>query len=304
MRCKFCSSTDITFHGNRRNSTSWKQRYYCKTCKRRFTPDIEPEEHEQKQGVRILVLDIETAPMSVFTFNLRTDYIPASNVITPTFMLSWAASWLEIDGVMGDVVTSKEARNQNDSRIVRSIHSLISQADIVISYNGDKFDIPGLNTRFLVNGLQPPSEFRSLDPYKTYKYQFRFDSNKLDYTNRMLGLEQKTPTDFQLWIDCYHGDIDALQEMFDYNKKDVVILKSNYKKLRPWMKRHPNLGVYFDHDGEMCRVCGSTNVREVLDKWHYTNVGKYPLYRCSDCGAESVGRTSELSKEKRKGLIK
>lgn len=303
MICPYCSSENTTRKGHRRNLTAWKQRYLCKNCNRIFTPDVK-EEHEQHNTPRILFVDIETAPMAVFTFSLRTDYIPADNVITPTFILCWAAKWMDINGTMGGVVTSKEARNQDDKRICKDIHALISQADLVVWYNGDKFDALELNARFLVHGLEPPAEFRSIDPYKSYKYQFRFDSNKMDFINRILGLEPKIETTFQLWKDCYYGDETALKYMFDYNKHDVIILESNYKKLRPWMKNHPNMGVYTEFEGNSCRICGSTSVREILDKYHYTNVGKYPLYRCNDCGAESVGRKSELSKEKRAGLIK
>lgn len=30
---------------------------------------------------------------------------------------------------------------------------LVNQADIVVTHNGDKFDLPKINSRFIVNGL-------------------------------------------------------------------------------------------------------------------------------------------------------
>jgi DNA polymerase III epsilon subunit-like protein/predicted RNA-binding Zn-ribbon protein involved in translation (DUF1610 family) len=205
---------------------------------------------------------------------------------------------------MGGVLTSEEALNHDDSSICKSIHRLLCETDLAVAYNGDRFDFQKLNYRFIVNNLTPPSFYRSIDPIRSLRRQFGFDSNKLDHVNSELGLEKKTETNFDLWMDCVYGNQAALNKLHKYNKNDVEILEKNYLRLRPWMKIHPNVGVYFDWEGEMCRICGSKNVREVLDKWAYTTVGKYALYTCPDCGAESMGRHNELEKDKRKGLIK
>lgn len=304
MNCPKCNSINVTLFGLRRTLTTKKQTYKCKDCSYRFTPQTEKLEHEVKTGPRILILDIETAPMLVFTFNLKTDYISPDSIVTPTFMLCWAAKWAGDSNIMGDVISSKEAKNQDDARICKSIYALLCKADLVVAFNGDKFDFKKLNYRFIANGFFPPTEYRTIDPIISLRSQFGFDSNRLDYTNAILGLDRKIGTDFQLWKDCYYGDVDALNKMLIYNKQDVDILEKHYLKLRPWMKRHPNLGIYFEHEGEICRICGSTQVREVLDKYHYTNLGKYSIYKCTECGAESTGRTSELTKEKRQSLIK
>lgn len=306
MNCTYCGSTRTVKNGNRRLLNTWKQRFLCRECNRIFTPQQETvmDEKYVKEGPKILILDIETAPMTVFAFQLKTDYISPDNIITPTYVICWAAKWIGDSHIMGDVVTSKEAKNQDDKRVCESIHTLLSQADLVVAFNGDRFDFKKLNYRFIVNDMYPPSEYRTIDPIVSLRSQFGFDSNRLDHTNAMFGLETKLHTDFNLWKKCFSGDNIALNTMLVYNKQDVNILEQHYMRIRPWMKRHPNLGIYFEWEGEMCRICGSKNVREVLDKFHYTNLGKYSLYHCTDCGAESQGRSNELEKDKRKSLIK
>lgn len=305
LNCPKCNSEKTIRHGSRRLLNTWRQTYQCKECGKRFTPQPEEKlEHIERVGPKILFLDVETAPMLGFFWQLKTDYISPDNIVTPTFILCWSAKWFGDEHVMGDVVTSREAIHQDDKRICKGIYTILCEADLVVAFNGDWFDFKKLNYRFIVNGFTPPSEYRTIDPIVSLRSQFGFDSNRLDYTNLLFGIERKTETNFKLWKDCYFGDVDALDTMLQYNKNDVEILEANYLRIRPWMRRHPNLGVYYEHEGEICRICGGTQLREVLDKYHYTNVGKYSLYRCQECGAESVGRHSELSKEKRDSLVK
>lgn len=302
--CPKCGADGIKA-GFRRLVIGWKQRYKCSKCSHRFVVEQPiPEDKRTVLGPKILFLDIETAPMTVYTFQLKTDYISPDNIITPTFIICWAAKWFEEEQVFSGVISSKEIKTHDDKRICVSIHELLNKADLVVAYNGDRFDFPKLNYRFIIHGLLPPSHYRTIDPLKSMRSQFRFDSNKLDFVNGELGIERKLHTDFQLWKDCMAGDVDALARMQDYNKNDVVILEQNYLKIRPWMRSHPNMGTYYDWEGEICKVCGSKNVREVLDKYQFTAVSKFSLYRCNDCGAESRGRNNELTKEKRKGLLR
>lgn len=307
MQCPYCNSTDVSKFGWRRLVHDYKQRYGCKSCGRKFTPEVDirdEREDDSAHGPKILILDIETAPMTVYSWSLKTNYINPDGIISPTFMLCWAAKWMGDKHVMSGVLTSKEAKNKDDSNICKSIHKLLSEADLAIAYNGDRFDFRKLNYRFIINNLPPPLNYRTIDPIIVLRRQFGFDSNKLSHINKQLHITNKTETNFQLWKDCMDGDTDALFNLVEYNKNDVNALEQNYLKIRPWMKLHPNLGVYFEYEGEVCRICGSTNVKEVLDKYSYTTVGKYSMYKCSDCEAISTGRSSELSKEKRRGLIK
>jgi DNA polymerase elongation subunit (family B) len=236
---------------------------------------------------RILLFDIETAPMEVYVWGLYKQRIPHTNIIKDEngrekswFVLSWAAKWLFDTRVQSDTVTPDEAVNRDDSRILKSIWTLLDQADIVIAHNGDRFDIRKLNARFIDNEMNPPSPYRSIDTLKVARKEFAFVSYKQDFLTKHFKLPQKLDTEFQLWIDCIHGDDSALKRMARYNRHDVMGLEAVYLKLRPFMKNHPNLGILMDAD--VCPNCGCSHMEET-DSVYLTSAGKYPVFRCSGC---------------------
>ena len=98
------------------------------------------------------------------------------------------------------------------------------------------------------------------------------------------------------------GDDDALQYMQTYNKGDVELLEKIYLKLRPWIKNHPNIGLYIESMEEVCPNCGNENLTWVEDKFYYTQTSKFPLFLCT-CGAYGRSRKSIVSKEVKKSLI-
>ena len=237
---------------------------------------------------KILIFDIETAPMQAFVWKRFKENISLDQTISESFMLCWSAKWLYEEEVMGDCLTDVEAITENDQRIVKSLYDLINQADIIVAYNGRNFDIPYMNQRFLVYGFPPYVPTHIVDPYETAKSVFRFSSNKMDNIATQLGLQNKLSTDFNLWKGCMMGDKKCLNNMLTYNKQDVVVLEEIYCKMLPWIKNHPNISNYFD-DKNRCTKCGSQQI-EKLNRVFYTPSGQYELYRCKDCGTIFRGK--------------
>lgn len=254
-----------------------------------------------KKLPKILIIDIETAPMKAYVWQLWKQDIYIDQIISDWFILSWSAKWLFSDSVMSERLTGDEARSENDERIIRKLWNVLDEADILVAHNGNAFDIPKINTRFLKNGLGPTSYYQQIDTCSIAKKQFGFSSNKLDFLARQFGIGAKHDTDFSLWVSCVNGDDEALRYMETYNRQDVVLLEEVYLKLRPWVKYHPNLALYMDSDNEVCPNCGSEDVRQD-GKFYYTPTGKYPTYVCK-CGARSRGRKTVYNKEKGKNLI-
>jgi DNA polymerase elongation subunit (family B) len=176
--------------------------------------------------------------------------------------------------------------------MLRSIYYLLDEADAVVHYNGTKFDIPTLNQEFISVGLTPPSSYKQIDLLRTTRGQFRFPSNKLDYVSRVLGLGQKLEhKGHDLWIGCMEGNQECWATMEKYNIQDVVLLEKLYNKLRPWIKNHPNVGLYAEVETAMCPVCGGSHLTK-RGKAH-TALGTYTRFRCNDCGKWSRSRKSE-----------
>lgn len=235
---------------------------------------------------KILIFDIETAPLTahVWQNNVYNANIRYDQVITDWFMLSWSAKWLNDSKVMGEVLTSKEAKDRDDKRITNILWQLFNEADIVVAHNAFKFDVPNVSTRFLVHKMKPPKPYRVFDTLKVARKQFGFTHNNLDALACALGLENKLETEFALWKRCVTGDSGALGYMLDYNKQDVLLLEEVYLIIRGWTNSHPNINKYQD-TVKCCSHCGSENI--VSNGHYYTQANRYESFQCRDCGGFS-----------------
>lgn len=244
--------------------------------------------------LKILLVDIETAPKRAYVWGLWKQNIAPSQLISDWFMLTWSAKWYHDDTVYGERLSASEVMEEYDGRILQTLHTMMDEADVVIGHNGDKFDIPSINTRFVLNGYQPPSPYRTVDTLKVAKKHFNFSSNRLDYLGEMLGVGRKIDTGgFSLWERCLKGEVEALEDMLTYNKQDVILLQDVYDKLLPYCSVHPSHGATQSHHS--CPKCGSESVQK--RGYSYTNTSRYQRYQCTDCGSWSRGRANLRDKE-------
>jgi len=261
-----------------------------------------PLEKPSSSPVRILLLDIETAPIIASVWSLWKQNINPVQVESDWFCLTWSAKWLFDTKISSDKLTPEEVDNEDDGRIMKEIWELVNEADIVITHNGDRFDIPRLNTRFLTHQFPPPSPYQSIDTLKAVKRSFAFSSNKLDYINEKLHLNGKMAHQgFELWRSCLKGDTAALRKMEEYNRNDVSILEELYLEIRPWIKGHPNVGIYLDTSESVCPICGSDKITKGEHRY-YTSVSVFETFRCDECTAVGRFRSTIVSLEKRKKL--
>jgi len=254
---------------------------------------------------KILVFDVETAPLEAFIWQLKNDYIsPTLLTRANWFMLSWSAKWLFDPEIINDVVTPEEAIKEDDSRILASIWELIDEADIVISHNGKQFDHKILNMRWLMNQMLPPSPYKVIDTLQIARSTFKFPSYTLNYLLERLGLGTKLKHEgMGMWKKCIVGDEEALKNMSLYNDRDVFALEDLYLILRPWIKSHPNIGVFVESEKPVCRTCGSHHVSDMPGQVYTTNVSQYDLLRCDECGSISRKRQNKLPLKVRKALL-
>lgn len=256
------------------------------------------------KGPRILVADIETAPLLGFVWGLWENNVALNQISTDWHLLSWSAKWL---GEAPSKAMYQDQRNvsdiTNDKKLLQGIWNLLDEADIVIWQNGKSFDHRKLNARFIHNGMQPPSSYRQIDTKVLAQKHFAFTSHKLEYMTDKLckkykKLKHKKFPGFEMWSECLKGNKAAWKEMEKYNKHDVLALEELYFILAPW-----GTGINFDayHEAEenVCQ-CGSKKFKE--NGHYYTNTAKVSRYRCIKCGHELKSRTNLLSKEKRKSL--
>jgi DNA polymerase elongation subunit (family B) len=226
---------------------------------------------------RILLLDIETAPNRAYVWGLWDQNISHEHLEESSYVLCWSAKWLD------DKTVRFKSRQRSEAKaMLAPVHSLLSEADAVVHYNGLKFDIPVLQKEFLKHGFQPPAPFKQIDLMLAVKRAFRFESNKLDYVAGALGLGSKVRhSGFDMWVKCMNGDAAAWREMETYNRGDVVLLEKLYRRLLPWLEKHPNMST-LGGGGECCPKCGSKNVHKRGTALAVTR--KYTRYQCQACG--------------------
>lgn len=256
---------------------------------------------------KVLVFDIETSPVLARVWGLWQQNVGLNQIKEDWFVMSYAAKWLGVDGVMYEDlrgVIDDTTKGHRDHSILSGIWNLLNDADIVVTQNGKKFDVKKLNARFVINGFQPPSAFKHIDTLVIAKRIFGFTSNKLEYMTDKLCTKYKKLkhgnfAGFELWKECLADNPEAWAEMEKYNKYDVLSLEELYEKLSAWDDRHPNFNLYTDAEGHTCR-CGCTEFTR--NGYAYTQVSKFQKYRCKNCGAETRGRINVFAKEEREGL--
>jgi DNA polymerase elongation subunit (family B)/predicted RNA-binding Zn-ribbon protein involved in translation (DUF1610 family) len=247
--------------------------------------------------MKILQIDIETAPNQVYTWGLFKQDIALNQIVAPGYTLCFAAKWL---GQKEIIFESEEGGNFD--RMIQRAWDLLNEADAVIHYNGKKFDIPTLNKEFMLAGLPPPDPYHQIDLYRTIKSRTKFASNKLDFVCQQLGLGGKVHhKGMQLWNDCMNNDPKAWATMRRYNMEDVRLLERLYKKVLPWISNHPNRGLYVDTTKPVCPNCGSTHL--VKKGIETTATQQYQRYRCKKCETPLRGRLSIVPKDKKAAIL-
>lgn len=225
--------------------------------------------------MKILLLDIETVPNVGYMWKLWDESIGPKQLIESHRVVCWAAKWYG----KNEMIFKSEYKDGRKN-MLKAMHKLMSEADMVVHYYGSKFDVPMLNAEFVREGFAPPAPYKQVDLKQVVSNNFKFPSSKLEYVAKALGLGEKISTTFELWLGVLENDKASWQKMELYNKQDTRLLERLYNKLMPWIKNHPNHGAY-QEDKEVCPNCGSKHVHK-----RGTVVARllsYTRYQCQSC---------------------
>lgn len=247
--------------------------------------------------IKILEIDIETAPNTAHVWGLFNQNIGINQIQQTGRVMCWAAKWYGRKGVE----FMSEYHDCPDSMIDRA-HGLLDEADAVMSYNGKRFDMPTLNREFLKRGMTPPSPYHHIDLLEVMRSSFKFSSNKLDHVLQELGLGSKVKHEgHELWTKCMAGDPKAWAHMKKYNIGDVTKMEKLYELLRPWIKTHPNHAMWSEDERPVCTNCGSRHLQARGKQRTRTQL--YTRYHCQSCGTWMRTRTTEAPLEKRRATL-
>ncbi len=254
---------------------------------------------------RILILDIETSLMEITIrqFGLAgKDYQSFEDITQDWWIHCVGYKWLG-EKKVGVISTHDDKKrfakdHTDDYNVCKKMHELMSEADLIIGHNVDKFDNKKLKFRFIKNGLEPLLLPPTVDTLKVAKREFKGTSNRLDYwaqtlaeTEKEKELMRKLKNPSGLWDRCFEGSFKDTKLMAKYCKRDIDITEFVYNKLKPWMTNHPNMlkvtGQFNRKEDLKCGTCGSTNL--IKNGFRRTRTGKFQRHMCDDCGSSTRG---------------
>lgn len=246
---------------------------------------------------KIYLFDLETSPIVAYLWSKWTNGVSDKSIIRDWQIISWSGKWLFEDKVESMACTGKEMIANDDKRIVTELWKRFEEADIIIAHNVDKFDKKKANARFFVHGLLPPSPYQTIDTLKQSRNNFAFTSHRLDWiAKEVLGIRGKNDAPYELWKEAMVGNEKAIKQMREYCDQDVRVLEDVYLALRPWIKPHPNVGLWNVGEEKVCTACGSENLK-LLETPYRTYVNTYDAHRCGDCGHISRVRSATSIKD-------
>ena len=234
---------------------------------------------------KILVIDIETKPAIAYVWRMYDEVVNVAQLIEAGGMICFGAQWL------GErKVHFYSEWTHTRKQMVKAAHRMLSQADAVITYNGDKFDIPKLNGEFLLEDLPPPPPPTSIDLYKTIR-KLGLLSSKLEYVGERMGIGEKVKHEgFRLWRSVMEGDERAMRRMQKYCIQDVRLTGELYQRIKPYIRNHPHVG-----NSEVpgtCGACGSDHLQSRGTR--RTKYFKIQRLQCQACGAWQDGKRSKI----------
>ena len=233
---------------------------------------------------KILYFDLEWKPAKAYVWKMWDENISPDQLLDPGGMLCFSANW------SGDknYIFYSEWEHGHET-MVRALHALMSDADAVVTYNGDKYDIPKANGEFLLLGLPPAPPVTSIDLLKAVK-KMGFVMNRLAYIAPFLKVGAKVKHEgFRLWADVMNGDEKAQERMKKYCLEDTKILVALYEKIKPYIRNHPHLS---NIKASECGACGSTHVHS--RGFRRTKAFRIQRLQCQSCGAWSDGTRQKV----------
>jgi DNA polymerase elongation subunit (family B) len=234
---------------------------------------------------KTLIFDIEVSPDIIASYGLREQYHSHKNILQDWYMICFAWKWLGGKNILSSSILDDLAafrKNPSDDLVVvKRLHEVLQDADVIVGHNCDRFDWKKFQTRAAFHGLKPISKPAVVDTLKTAKKHFAFTSNSMAYISKYLGTEEKKTHSPDMWMKILRGDKSAIKECVDYCKGDIQATEDLYLKLRPYMDDHPNHNLFRNKDIECCPKCGSLEFTSNGSTLRAT--GRYKKYICSKC---------------------
>ena len=223
----------------------------------------------ESRDAKVLIYDIETSYNIVKSWRIGYNLnINHSDILEERKIICISYKWLG-DNQIYNLTWDK---NQCDKFMLEQFIEVLNEADLIVSHNGDNFDLPWIKTRAIHHGLSMLVNYKQFDTLKVAKRRFNFNSNKLDYISEFLGFGNKIKTEMSLWDDIILRRCPvAMDKMIKYCDMDVTLLEKVYNKLVYWENPMYHVGVGNGLTKQTSPISGGMNLE--LVKTVTTNTG-------------------------------
>lgn len=236
--------------------------------------------------LRILTLDIEWKPTKAYVWGAWQENITPEKIIEHGGLLCVGVKWLGEK----EIEVFSEWEHGHEEMLLLT-YERISEADVVVGYNHDKFDMRKLEGEFVLHGLPPLPPVTTIDCLKAVK-KFGFFMNRLAFIAPFLGVGKKMEHEgMALWVKVIDGDEDARKRMARYCSQDVRVTEKLFAKIRPYIRNLPYLGKTGSGN---CPSCGSSKYQHRGTV--RTRYFEKQRLRCSNtgCGHWFYGKQSRI----------
>lgn len=254
---------------------------------------------------KILYLDIENSRMVI---EFETYSLYDNNRIHPRHIKhDWyitCAAWGWLDNTkkkikdiecvsVADFKAAYKKNFRDDVGVVKALHKVMKEADLIVGHNSDSFDIKKINYKFIKYGLEPLDLCPTVDTLKAAKKYFKSSSNSLYNLAKEFGVPMKIDLPPGVMHQADNGCEKSLKKLVAYNKGDIRAGASLYFKMLPYIKNHPNLNRILGQKETpknitKCGSCGSKRIKKNGNA--YTKNAKYQRHLCLACGSSTRGK--------------
>lgn len=133
-----------------------------------------------------------------------------------------------------------------ESALLAALDQWLARFDVVVTFNGKSFDVPLLNTRYVLNGLTPPfGGYEHLDMLQIARklWRDRLPSRALSELEKEIVQFYRTEEEVpgwmipQLYFDYLRsGDAHPLEGVFYHNARDILSLAALYNHIAEMLK--------------------------------------------------------------------
>lgn len=127
----------------------------------------------------------------------------------------------------------------NDRRLLKAIKKEIEDTDILITYNGKRFDLPFINSRLAYWKMETLLSPKHIDLFPIIKWHYKLSDYKLFTASRFFNtIESKTAVDGMMWVRMAVSK-KARNYIVKHCVKDVLVLREVFERVKGsvrWIK--------------------------------------------------------------------